>query len=559
MKKIIATLLSVIIAFSCATIAFAADNDLSLIIATDTHIHPKDATTPITKSTDENPFGHTVSNGKLTAESYAILDEFLKEAAASDCDYILFTGDISDNGEDDMVAETVKRLEEFEKTSGKTIIACMGNHETYHLSSTKSYISGGLNGPAFREAYKNLGYDIALDIDEPTASYTVDLNSKYRLICIDTNSMSDRLVEWIGQQAEKAQKDGRYLISATHFSLFPHYKMESISSGSVINEAYGLPDKFIDWGIKFNFSGHTHELDTAQYTNKKGVVYDITSGALTTYPCNYKTAVFTDSKVKIDTKYIEKIDTSLLPEGLADEAAQLIEKDFREYAHKMFVTGAQKEISNYIRADYLINSAGLNKPEDSDIADLIRLLIPKANEAINMPLYGENSLSTIAKKHGYHISKSDYDTLFGVIAEVYCVHCAGNENCSAYTPLGRLAINGLAAALSYALDELSKEDFQMVINWALDTFELPVNISENLRNIAASALYNVKDIEYVALNIAAPIINDFLRDTDPDDATATLPGYGRNTFRMASFSVKFKQFFVTVLLVMNSIFSLIFK
>lgn len=559
MKKIIAIILSVLVILGCSPLAFADEGDLSLIIATDIHFHLKDSTSPITKSTEENPFGHTVSNGKLTAESGAVLDEFLKEAAESDCDYILLTGDISDNGETDNVQAVVERLEEFEKSSGKTIIACMGNHETYHVSPTGSYIVEGLSGPEFREYYKNLGYDIALDIDEQSASYTVDLNSKYRIICIDTNVMNDRLVEWIGQQAEKAEKDGKNLISAMHLSLFPHYEMESLAHGSIVNESYKLPDKFIEWGIKFNFSGHTHELDTAAYTNDSGVVYDITGGALTTYPCNYKTAVFTDSKVNIDTKYIEKIDSSLVPDGLAPEAKSLLENDFRAYAKKMFVVGAQSEISKYIRADYLISLANLNATSDAEIISLIRELVPKASEAINMPLYGENSLSTIAKNNGYRLPKSEYSTLFEVIGEVYCLHCAGNENCSSYTSLGKLALNGLAAALSYALDDLTEEDFRMVIDWALDTFELPFDIPEKLRTLAAGTLSKCDSIEYIAINIAAPFIDDFLSDTDPDDVSASFSGYGKNEAKNIEFTIKIKQFFKNLILIFNAVFSLIFR
>lgn len=560
MKKFIAILLSVLMIVGCAPMAMAAQDDLSLIVATDLHVLPKAATAPITKSTEENPFGHVVSNGKLVAESYAILDTFLQEAAQSDCDYILLTGDITDDGETPNVSAMAERLEAFEQSSGKTIIACIGNHETYHVSPTGSYMPHtGLNGPMFAEFYKNLGYDLALDVDEKSASYTVDLNSKYRLVCINSNDMSAELVQWIGQQAEKAKKDGKCLISATHFSLFPHYQLESFSSESVIDKSYALPDKFIDWGIKFNFSGHTHELDTAEYTNRKGIVYDITSGSLTTYPCNYKTAVFSGKKVKLDTKYIQKVNMSLVPQGLAPEAAALLESDFRTYARKMFYAGAQGQISSFIKADYIISQIHLNPETDRDIMNLIRVLVPKVREALDMPLYGENSLSALAKKNGFRIPKSDYNTLFEAIVDVYCAHCAGNEDCSVYTPAGKAALNGVAAALAYALDTLSKEDYLMVINWALDAFSLPVNISDNLRGLAANILSGRDDIAYILLNIVSPVLDDFLKDKKPDDATVTLPGYGRNEVVTATFTASFAKILNYIRLIFNAVFSLIFR
>ncbi|MCQ2480010.1 MAG: metallophosphoesterase, partial [Clostridia bacterium] len=414
MKKIIALILSVILVIGCAPLTFASGNDLSMIFVTDTHFSKVDSSNPVTKSTDENPFGHVVSNGKLVHESAAIYDEFFKQAAESDADYIVVTGDISDNGIVENVEAVVAKWEEFEKTSGKTVIACMGNHETYHLSATNTYISGGLTGPEFRELYKNLGYDKALAIDEASASYTVDLNSKYRLIVVDTNALNERLSDWIGEQAEAAKADGKYLISASHFPLFSHNKIFDLVKSGCMEPSLGMPDKYIDWGIKYNFSGHTHEMDTAQYTNKKGVVYDITNGALTTYPANYKTAKFTDKKITIGTKYIEKIDMSLVPDGLAKEAYDLCKDDFREYARKMFVEGAQKEIGYYINTNYLVNFAKLDRTRDAEIINLIDTVITRFNEAIRLPLYGENSLSSIAKQYGHRLAKSDYNTIFEV-------------------------------------------------------------------------------------------------------------------------------------------------
>lgn len=559
MKKITAILLSVLMIISCVPVASAAGDDLLLIFATDVHFSAKASSEPVTESTDENPFGHTVSNGKLTAESEAITDEFFKQAAQSDASYIILTGDISDNGELENVEGIVERLEKFEETSGKKVIACMGNHETYHVSPTGTYISGGLTGPQFREYYKNLGPDLALDVDENSASYTVDLNGSYRLICIDANVMNQNLFDWIEAQALKAKDDGKRLISVSHFSLFPHYKLEGLAGGSIIDSSYNLPDKFIEWGIKFNFSGHTHELDCAEYTNDNGIVYDTTCGALTTYPANYKTARFTEHAVVLDTKYIEKIDTSLVPEGIADEAFSLLNSNFREYAQKMFVEGAQKEIMYYINWSYIASMAKLDYTKDAEIINLLKVLVPKFEEAIKMPLYGKNSLSEIAKNDGYPLPASEYKTLFEAFCYAYAEHCAGNESCSVYTPLGKLLQNGVAAALTYAFEALSMEDFQMVINWALDTFELPVEIPSQIRDIAAYALSKYEVIEYIVLYVASPILDDFLSDAGPDDVTAIFPGYEINEAPVASFLEKIKSFFSYLRMLLNAIFAFIGK
>ena len=73
MKKICAILLSAVMLLGMLSVAVsAADADLKLTVVTDVHHSLADTTKPITKSTADNPFGHTVSNGKMTAESAAI-------------------------------------------------------------------------------------------------------------------------------------------------------------------------------------------------------------------------------------------------------------------------------------------------------------------------------------------------------------------------------------------------------------------------------------------------------------------------------------------------------
>ena len=262
MKKLISVLLSlVLICGVCSVAAYAAEKDLSLTVVTDVHHSLADTSKPITKSTEEDPFGYAVSNGKMTAESAAIVDEFLQQAAANDSQYVIVTGDISDTGSPEDAAAIAAKLEAFEQSSGKTVLCVIGNHDL--MRSTVAQ---------FKEACANVGYDKALAVDDASASYTADLGDGYRLIAIDSNNANEALVSWIEAQVKQAKADGKKLISVTHFSLFSHYTVQQVVHTSVIDKKWNLPEKFIEWGIKFNFSGHTHELDIGEYTNNNGTV-----------------------------------------------------------------------------------------------------------------------------------------------------------------------------------------------------------------------------------------------------------------------------------------------
>lgn len=557
MKKLISVLLSLILICGvCSVAAYAAEKDLSLTVVTDVHHSLADTSKPITKSTEEDPFGYAVSNGKMTAESAAIVDEFLQQAAANDSQYVIVTGDISDTGSPEDAAAIAAKLEAFEQSSGKTVLCVIGNHDL--MRSTVAQ---------FKEAYANVGYDKALAVDDASASYTADLGDGYRLIAIDSNNVNEALVSWIEAQVKQARADGKKLISVTHFSLFSHYTVQQVVHTSVIDKKWNLPEKFIEWGIKFNFSGHTHELDIGEYTNNNGTVYDIVSGALTTYPACYRTAVFGKEGVKIDTKYIGKVDASLVPEGLAAKAQSLLENDFRAYAKKLFMEGSYKQIVNFITPAYIKTVAKLDAEKDADILAMLDTVVPRLAEAITMPLYapvvGEEeerplSLQEIALRYGFTMPETSYKDLLSIGCEIYAAHCAGDENYPVYSTVGQAAFNGLGAALNYALEPLSEEDYNKLITWALTKVDLPINVPDTLKQLTATTISRSDGIEYILLYAVSPIVNDFTKDPAPSDVKISLPGYGYEENTALTALKKFRKFFEMILAFLNALFSFLY-
>lgn len=557
MKKMIAVLLSVLMLCGmCSVAAFAADQELSLTVVTDVHHSRMLTTQPITKSTEDDPFGHVVSNGKMTAESAAIVDEFFKQAAANDSQYVIVTGDISDYGTPDDAAAIAAKLEAFEASSGKTVLCVIGNHDLMYMD-----VQG------FKSAYANLGYDKALAVDDASASYTADLNDTYRLIAIDSNNVNQALVDWIDAQVQQAKADGKKLISVTHFSLFSHYTVQQLVHTSVIDKQWNLPDKFIDWGIKFNFSGHTHELDIGEYANDKGTVYDIVSGALTTYPACFRTAKFGKDGVKIDTKYIRTVDSSLIPEGMNGTAADLLQSDFRAYAKKMFTQGSYRQLTLFLTPAYVKAVAKLDAEQDADIIAMLDVVMPRLAEAVTMPLYapeteeGEEapiSLEAIAAQYGFTIPETEYKDMLEIGCEIYAAHCAGDENYPMYSTVGQAASNGLGAALNYALEPLSEEDYNKLLDWALTKVTLPFAVPDALKQLTAETVSKSQGIEYILMYAVSPIINDFTKDPAPSDVSVTLPNYGYEDNDAASFLKKIRKYFEMILAFLHALFSFLY-
>ena len=557
MKKTIAVLLSLFMIFGvCSVAASAAEQELSLTVVTDVHHSLSATSSPIEGSTEEDPFGYSVSNGKMTAESAAIVDEFLKQAAANGSQYVIVTGDISDTGTAEDAAAIAAKLEAFEQSSGKTVLCVIGNHDLMHMTPAE-----------FKSSYANLGFDKALAVDPDSASYTADLGESYRLLAIDSMDFDQARADWIAAQAAQAKADGKKLISVTHFSLFSHYTVQQVVHTSVIDKKWNLPDKFIEWGIKFNFSGHTHELDIGEYTNKNGTVYDIVSGALTTYPACYRTAVFGKEGVKIDTKYITSVDGSLVPEGLSDTAADLLANDFRAYAKKLFMEGSYRQLVRFITPAYIKTVAKLDAEQDADIIALLETVVPRLSEAFTMPLYapavqeGEEapmSLETIAWEYDFAIPETEYKDLLEIGCEIYAAHCAGDENYPVYSDVGQAAFNGLGAALNYALETLSEEDYNKLINWALTKVTLPVDVPDVLRQITAETVSKSDGIEYILLYAVSPIINDFTKDPSPSDVSISLPNYDYEENGTLTLLKKLKKIFEMILSYLHMLFSFLY-
>ena len=548
MKKIISVILAAIMMLSVMTIAVsAASKPLNLTIVTDIHYSAPYSQGPVVGSTDENPWGHVISNGKLVWESEAIFDEFLVQVAANKPDYLVLTGDNCDTGHPDSMAGFVERMEAFEASTGVPVITLIGNHELYFE---------GFEPDEWKAAVWNLGYDLANAIDPDSCSFTVDIGDDYRLFMIDSNRFDNDDVEWIDAQVQKANEDGKKIISCTHHPIFAHYLIQDIAHASLVNKDLPLADKWIEWGIRFNFTGHTHELDIAEFKNDNGILYEIVGGALTTYPMAYRTVQFTDKYVNIDTKYIDKIDTTKLPTGYADEALYLLNSNLKAYAKKMFIEGMVLDVGYYVNANYLIAQAKLDEENDAVVCAALRKVIPLVREAIYGPLHGEGSLSEIAKEFNITIPESNYKSLMHVAANVYVAHCAGDEFYPPYSLEIQTAAKGLGATLSYALKDVSAEEYTAILTWAIEKFNLGDKIPVDIATYAGSAIKRAEGIEIVIGYAIIPLIDDFACDRAPSDIKTSLANYGSSGTGIMTLWEKFTNFILKILSYLTMFFNM---
>ncbi len=522
-------------------VAFAkSDEPLSVYVASDIHFRPESELPPVdeVKNLPEDPiYAHCNTKGMLTYEADAVVDEFLSRFEQSDSEVLLIPGDISEDGYPAEHLAIAEKLRDFEARTGKRIFLIPGNHD---IRTSKS--KNRLNLSDFMEIYADIGYDEAIEIHDTSASFTADLDENYRLIGIDAcvyredNAVvGDSLYAWIEKQVESAKEDGMKLIAMVHHNVLEHFAIEGFAMGLLCVEDHrAFSSALADWGIKYVFTGHGHANDISTAVTKNGNrIYDIETGSLITYPNAYRKVTFSDVKVDVETEYIDRIDTSLLPEGYTDEQLEIIENDFTKYSYGCMRAGMRSftETVPELIGDI---SESLKIEAGTAAYTVFEELLYTLKDTLELPLYDAegseeiDSVSEIAKLADIDIPQSEYVDLVDLGAAIYAGFYAGDENLSLHDSVElKLLSNALNAILVYALVNLPISPVNALLKHlgAFDLYFLPSN---NIYTSAAKIAYLRTAGERIAIEMLAPIAGGIISDiSDPEDLNVTLEPYGK--------------------------------
>ncbi len=527
MKKVLSVVLALIMMFSvCSVSAFAESDDLVITVANDLHYNLKASTVVTKRNSIDEDFYHIGSSCRLVNESVAIIKAFLEKAGESETDIILLPGDFTETGsvEENMLFAAL--LAEFEAKYNKQIYVTPGNHDLYKTTLDE-----------FRTIYAQFGYAEALEKDTASASYTADLEGDYRLISIDScepgespHGLDDARISWINAQAEKAKADGKKLIAMMHHNLISHFVLGTkIHPGAIVtSDSNACAEAFAKAGIKYVFTGHTHDHDIASYTAADGtVIYDVVTATLTGTYCPYRVVTFGD-EVKFETRNVEAIDTSILPAGISENALKLIESDFSEYTRQTM------DLSHRILFNGYTSASGLKKllkTEDAEMNAIIDKVVTKLSEAIRMPLNKADeveegkSIETLAEKYDTEIPETSYADLLDVAIAIYQAHNLGDENIPAYSDELVIITRGLAAAINYALADVSAEEYAKVLSFL--TSLTGVTVPVDFLFYAGDGMKRFEGIEILITTALLPVFTEFTVDNAPADNNVTLPGYAQ--------------------------------
>ena len=563
MKKFISILLTISLVFSiCAVSASAAEDDgpdISYAVASDLHFNFPDE--KLEWFSEDPIYGYANRRAAMENESGLIIDEFLNQCAEDETiQFVLIAGDLTDNGKGDYTEHVAvaEKLKEFESKSGKSVYVIPGNHDVCNPSKDDD-----TDLARFMEIYADFGYEKALTIDLPYASYTADLGEKYRLIALDSNDpskstedgMNDHKVQWVIDQAELAYEEGRYPILMMHHNLLDHMPVQRLLSHDFIIRNHTITaERWANAGIKLVFSGHEHCSDATTYVSTTGnTISDFATTSLTMYPLQYRYLEMHEEAIIYESRTVDEIDTDALKEMIpdyTDEQLAEMNKGLNAFAKEFLKNGVEWRLER----GFLDEQLGI-KPGDI-YYDLVRDAIDALNGVLNMPLYGKGSAQELGAKYGIEIPDSEYKDGWDVATELVSAHYAGSEDYPLsgrdVTLLMRLVSIVLKTELAMVDDLTLTQAATAIVSATLGT-EKYVIVENYLFGIGYGP---ISPGEYFLLAIASPLLQSFANDDDVDDNDGVIDGYGlnRNSENVkANFTLSVSEFLSSMKMILKFI------
>ena len=525
-KKWLCVLLCAVLLVSGFSFCISASEDaLPFLVASDLHYKPMPQKAP-NNFPGEKYYCSAGYSPSLLSESYAVLQEFLRQASESDAQFILLCGDLTDEGTMKQHSDLAGYLSDFEKQTGKKVFVIDGNHDFFDRISVQT----------FKELYADLGYNEALEVDEQTCSYTAELSDRYRLLALDSckygygeDGFTDERLQWAEEQADRAKQDGKTLITIMHHNFLEHIRFQpEILPAFIVRPELDMKTRFINWGVRYVFTGHTHAQDITSYTDKANrTVYDVMTTSLSGYPCAYRSAVLTDSGLDVRTKWINHVNPADLPSGYTDELLGELQTDLNQFARGCFELAFEKKKNDYIGEEALaaMLQRFVGEKGEAFLDPFFRTFI----QTIFLPIYEPQEpdggcLAELSRSLGLTVPETEYETVFDLVFYFVCVVYAGDENLPYSDPQIVLFMQCVYTSLYETMKSVNTETKDALLR------ELRANFSDDALPYAVSAagrlaLGTVKDDRLLEMTLLmlSPLIETFSRDDDVPDNDAFLP------------------------------------
>jgi len=340
-----------------------------------------------------------------THHSVPILDAGLEAFLAEpDCDILLISGDLTQNGHADEHRALLPRLRRV-REAGKRVYVITATHD-YGLDFIEECPDDGSN-PLDREGgklyqsdlrglYNEFGFSDAI-AEFQRNSYVAQLAPGVRLLALNDDGdgrafcgFYEDQMQWAIEQIEQAKKDGQVLFAMTHHPTIPPSPIYPlISMRDMLGNYEETTDRLGDAGLVCMLTGHSHMHNIANKTTPNGSTYwDINTCSLSSYPGYFREIILDGRHMSITTKtlpnlhyapanmpvldYMEQDFDSFL-RGLIENAAN----DYETFAHSCGGMSVTYEQAMKIKFPVHLIAKYINRATLGSLGRLLLIKVPK--------------------------------------------------------------------------------------------------------------------------------------------------------------------------------------
>ena len=302
---------------------------------------------------------------------------------------VLITGDLTKDGEQVSHQYVTDKLDELRAIGIKTLVI-PGNHDRGSNSDAVSY-NGKNETPVdvatddwFATKYANYGYGATSERESTTLTYSCEPIEGLVVIGIDSGTdgkVSATTLNWVVGKATTARASGKKVIALMHHPLIPHFSgVDKFVNTAVVDNYKIVRNTLADAGIRVVFTGHFHTSDIAKDWNddKSREIYDVNTGSLISYPCDYRVVTLNDdlSELSITTEHISELANV---DGFAGKAKTRLKSAMKT---KVAENGLAYSIIASTAADAFIIHAEGNETENASAENILLKLTNTANYGV---------------------------------------------------------------------------------------------------------------------------------------------------------------------------------
>lgn len=292
-------------------------------------------------------------DGKTVQYLPELLEAFIDQVIEEKPSALVFSGDITMNGERLGHEELARRLGRVEE-AGIPVIVIPGNHDINNTNAASYFgeeaaAAEAVDAEEFYEIYRGLGYDEALSRDGASLSYVYKLDEKNWLLMLDScqyepkNKVDGKIkaetLRWIDEQLAMAADEGIFVLPIAHHNLLAQSRMYTTQCAMENNgEVIGLLQKY---ELPLFLSGHLHVQRIRKHKSEPGVpeeeygIQEIITDSISIPPCQYGVLSWTeDGGLEYETRSVD-VSSWAKRNGVMDENLLDFEKWSYEYLKKL--------------------------------------------------------------------------------------------------------------------------------------------------------------------------------------------------------------------------------